>query len=108
MIYYSKKINFSDLFVKLKSDYEAKRLTIQSGGSLNATLLREKLIDRISLVIAPALIGGINTSTLIDGKSLQTEEDLKLIKSLKLKKCEKLKNSYIHLVYDIINETMVK
>ena len=96
------------MFVKLKSDYEAKRLTIQSGGSLNATLLREKLIDRISLVIAPALIGGINTSTLIDGKSLQTEEDLKLIKSLKLKKCEKLKNSYIHLVYDIINETMVK
>ncbi len=108
VIYYPKKINFSDLFFKLKRDFGAKRLTIQSGGTLNAVLLREKLIDRISLVVAPALIGGIDTSTLIDGKSLQTEEDLKNIKSLKLKKCEKLKKSYLHLVYEVINETKVE
>lgn len=103
VIYYPNKLDFTDLFVKLKKDYGAKRLTIQSGGTLNATLLRKKLIDRISLVIAPALIGGKDTATLIDGESLQTVEDLKKIKSLKLVKCEKLKNSYVHLVYQVNN-----
>ncbi len=96
-------IHFLDLFIKLRKNYGAKRLTLQSGGSLNAALLREKLIDCVSLVVAPALIGGADTSTLIDGKSLQTKEDLKHIKALKLKKCDKLKNSYLHLVYDVIN-----
>jgi len=108
VIHYPNKIDFSDLFVKLRSDYGAKRLTIQSGGTLNATLLREKLIDRLSVVIAPALIGGFDTSSLIEGKSLQTENDLKHIKSLKLIKCEKLKKSYVHLVYQVINETKIE
>ncbi len=107
VIYYPQKIDFSDLFIKLKSDFGAKRLTIQSGGTLNAVFLREKLIDRISLVVAPALIGGRDTSTLIDGTSLKNEGDLKHIKSLKLIKCEKLKKSYVHLVYKVINDTEI-
>lgn len=108
VVYYSKTIDFSDLFVKLKKDYGAKRLTIQSGGTLNAVLLREKLIDRISIVIVPALIGGVATSTLVDGKSLMTKEELKQIKALKLTKCEKLKKSYVHLVYNVVNDTMIR
>ncbi len=103
LIYYPRKINFEDLFKKMKQKYKVQRITIQSGGTLNATLLRKGLVDRVSIVIAPALIGGKNTSTLVDGISLQSEKDLKKIKTLKIKKCEKIKNSYLHLVYDVIN-----
>ena len=103
LIYYPNKINFKDLFKKLKQKYKVSNVTIQSGGTLNATLVREGLIDRVSFVIAPALIGGKNTSTLMDGKSLRSDKDLKQIKALKLRKCEKLKNSYLHLIYDVIN-----
>lgn len=103
VIKYSKKINFADLFNKLKNNYGAERITIQSGGTLNSILLREGLIDEVSLVVAPALIGGKNTSTLIDGESLRSDKDLSKIKALKLKDAVKLKDSYLHLTYQILN-----
>ena len=68
---------------------------------MNALLIRKNLIDRLSLVIAPTLIGGKQTSTLVDGASLKSLKDLKHIKSLKLTKVAKLKNSYLHLVYSL-------
>ncbi len=100
-IFYKKCINFINLFKKLKQTYKMNRLTIQSGGTLNSILLRNNLIDNISLVVAPTLIGGINTSTLIGGESLHSIKDLKYIKTAKLEKCKVLKNSYLHLKYKI-------
>ncbi len=102
-IYYENKIDFKDLFQKFKDVYNIDAITIQSGGSLNAVLLREGLVDHISIVVAPCLIGGGDTATLIDGKSLSTQAELTMIKPLVLKKCEKLENSYIHLQYDVLN-----
>ncbi len=101
IIYYKNKINFKALFKKLKKGYKINRLTIQSGGTLNSIILRENLIDYISIVIAPCIIGGKNTSTLIDGKDLFTKKDLNKIKSLKLKDLKKSKNSYLHLIYEV-------
>lgn len=102
IIYYSRKIDFEDLFKKLKNNYGVKRLTIQSGGTMNAELLRKNLIDCISLVIAPCLIGGEKTASLIGGESLHTQKELKYIKALNLKECNVLKNSYLHVRYDVI------
>lgn len=101
-VLYYKKLNFKRILQDI-AKYGCKKITIQSGGTLNATLLRNNLIDRLSLVLAPALIGGKNTPTLIDGESLRTQEDLKKIRALRLRKISKLKHSYIHLVYDVVN-----
>ena len=108
IISYQGKIDFPDLFTMLKHVYGIPSLTIQTGGTMNAVLLRHKLIDHISIVIAPALIGGSNTSSLIDGESLHNAVDLVYIKALNLKKCDTLGNSYLHLQYDVINETVIK
>ena len=108
IIFYENNINFQDLFLKFKEKYKIQSITIQSGGTMNSILLREKLIDKISIVYAPVLIGGINTPTLIDGNTLISYEDLKYIKALKLTKVNQLKNSYLHLQYDVINDTEFK
>ncbi len=108
IIYYPNAINIEDLFVKLKQDYKIEKLSIQSGGTLNALFLKKNLIDHVSLIIAPCLIGGKTTPTLIDGIAPKTEEDLFNIKALKLKKCEALKYSYIHVYYDVINNTIIE
>ncbi len=102
IIHYPKQVDFSDLFEKLRSKYGVKRITVQSGGTLNSILIREGLIDRVSLVIAPALIGGKETPSLVDGDNLISERDLKNIKSLKLLKVNKLKKSYLHLIYQVL------
>ncbi|GHU37730.1 hypothetical protein FACS1894172_21290 [Spirochaetia bacterium] len=107
IIYYEKKINFIDLFKELKCKYNIEKMTLQTGGTLNSIILRNNLIDKLSVVVAPALIGGKNTSTLIDGESIKSFDELKGIKALKLVDIIKLDNSYINLKYEIINETKI-
>lgn len=103
IIKYQKKINLADLLKKLKQKYNIDRITIQSGGTMNASFVREGLIDRVLVVIAPALIGGKNTSTLIDGDSFRTQKELRKIKTLNLINVVQLKNSYISLEYKVNN-----
>ncbi|MFX1315295.1 MAG: dihydrofolate reductase family protein [Promethearchaeota archaeon] len=108
IVFYPKNIDFKDLFIKLKQKYSIKKLSIQTGGTLNALFLKLKLIDHISLLIAPCLVGGKRTSTSIDGVAPRSNDDLLNIKALKLKKCEILKESYVYFYYDVINDTIIE
>lgn len=87
--------------IRLKKEYGCERLTVQSGGTINGVLLREKLIDYVDIVVAPVLIGGKETSTLIDGSSLKSADELAGIGILKLVECSVLQDSYIRLRYQV-------
>ena len=100
-IFYDQDIDFSDLMHKLRQEHGIENLTIQSGGTLNTCLVRDGLVDRVLLVIAPALIGGKNTATLMDGESLHTPVDLAKIKTLDLVRAEPLEGSYLVLEYKV-------
>jgi 2,5-diamino-6-(ribosylamino)-4(3H)-pyrimidinone 5'-phosphate reductase len=102
VIYYENKIDFQNLFSQLKSKYGAENCTIQSGGMMNGFLLREKLIDFVNIVIAPVLVGGKDTPTLIDGQSLTSVDELDKLGILKLLECKVLDDSYINLRYEVI------
>jgi 2,5-diamino-6-(ribosylamino)-4(3H)-pyrimidinone 5'-phosphate reductase len=98
---FSAPIDFSDLFACLLLAYDIKKVTIQSGGTLNSTLIRGGFIDHLSIVVAPVVIGGKTTPTLIDGESIHSQSDLQELKALTLVKTETLKDSYLHLRYDV-------
>ena len=70
---------------------------------MNGLFLRNKLLDYIDIVVAPILIGGKDTATLIDGASITSVDDLHALGVLKLEACDVLKNSYIRLRYKVIN-----
>ena len=97
------KLSLTDALAQLKSEYGCQRITIQSGGTLNGLFLREKLFDYIDIVIAPILVGGKDTSTLIDGRSLLSESELSQLGVLKLQECMVLENSYLRLRYQVIH-----
>ncbi len=102
-IIYQEQASLCEALTRLKSDFGCERLTIQSGGTVNGLFLREKLIDFIDIVVAPALIGGKDTSTLIDGNSLTSEKELKGLSALKLIECTPLRDSYVRLRYKVIS-----
>ena len=87
---------------RLKNDFGCERLTVQSGGTLNGLFLREKLLDFVDIVVAPELIGGKDTPTLIDGASLTHEAELSGLGVLELEDCEVLKGSYLRLRYRVV------
>lgn len=97
------ELSLTDALAKLKSEFGCQRITIQSGGTLNGLFLREKLFDYIDLVVAPILIGGKDTPTLIDGKSLLSEHELSQLGVLKLQECIVLKDSYLRLRYKVMH-----
>ncbi|MCM1283423.1 MAG: dihydrofolate reductase family protein [Muribaculaceae bacterium] len=97
-----RELSLTDALIKLKSEYGCQRITIQTGGTLNGLFLREKLFDYIDIVVAPVLIGGKDTSTLIDGKSLLSDSELLHLGVLELQECMVLENSYLRLRYKVI------
>lgn len=95
-------LSLTDALATLKSEFGCQRITIQSGGTLNGLFLREKLFDYLDLVVAPILIGGKDTSTLIDGTSLLSERELSQLGVLKLQECVVLEDSYLRLRYQVV------
>ena len=100
-ILYYEELDLARLLEDLSSKYNAERLTIQSGGSLNGVFLRNNLIDYVNIIIAPLLVGGKDVPTLIDGEAISHSEELNKLKPLELIECNKLDNSYVQLKYKV-------
>ncbi|MBR3392813.1 MAG: dihydrofolate reductase family protein [Firmicutes bacterium] len=101
-ILFQEKLSLTDALAILKERFGCERLTIQSGGTLNSLFLREKLFDYVDVVIAPVLIGGKDTATLIDGRSLTAKEELSQLGVLRLIEAATLQDSYLRLRYQVI------
>ena len=93
-IIYQEQRSLGGLLEKLKTEYGCERITIQSGGTLNGIFLREKLFDYLDIVVAPGLIGGKDTATLIDGDSLRSQSQMSQLGVLE--------NSYLRLRYEVV------
>ena len=101
-ILYYDNLDLKKLLEDLYSKYNAERLTIQSGGTLNGLFVRNKLIDFVNIVIAPIIVGGKDVATLVDGESITSEDELNKLMPLELLECNKLKDSYIELKYKVL------
>lgn len=102
-IIYQDRLNPADMLRQLKEEFGCERITIQTGGTLNGLFLRDKLFDFVDIVIAPVLVGGKSTTTLIDGESIITSNQLSELGVLELESVQPLKESYIRLRYKVIS-----
>ena len=100
-ILYYEDLDLSRMLEDLTEKYNAERITIQSGGSMNGRFVRENLIDYVNIVIAPILIGGKDVPTLVDGESIKSDNELNKLRALELIECNKLNNSYVQLKYKV-------
>jgi 2,5-diamino-6-(ribosylamino)-4(3H)-pyrimidinone 5'-phosphate reductase len=100
-ILYYEKLNMKEMLCDLYEKYGCKRLTVQSGSTLNAEFLHEHLFDYADIVIAPVLVGGEKTSSLIGGESFISKEQLDMLGVLGLEKAETMENSYLRLKYKV-------
>jgi len=97
------ELSLEDALCEIKAKYGCERITIQSGGTVNGLFLRSKLFDYVDIVIAPVLIGGKETSSLIDGRSVTDAKELSGLGVLQLIDCSVLRDSYIRVRYKVIS-----
>lgn len=102
-IIFQDKLNLHDMLHQLKENFSCERITIQTGGTLNGLFLREKLFDYVDIVVAPILVGGKATTTLIDGEAILTPEQLQELGVLELESVQSLDGSYIRLRYKVLS-----
>ncbi len=102
-IIFQETLSLNDALCELKEKYGCERITIQSGGTVNGLFLREKLFDYVDIVIAPVLIGGKDTASLIDGRSILSASELDGLGVLKLVDCTVLNDSYIRVRYQVVS-----
>lgn len=95
-------LSLADALAILKARFGCGRLTVQSGGTVNGLFLREKLLDFVDIVVAPVLVGGRDTPTLVDGPSLQSRDELDRLGVLRLLEATPLQDSWLRLRYRVI------
>ena len=95
------RASLAEALRRLRSEHGCERLTVQSGGTLNAALVREGLVDFVDVVVAPLVVGGRDTPTLVDGPSLTSVEKLSRLCPLELLGCEALQDSCVRLRYRV-------
>lgn len=83
---------------QLNSCYSIKIVRVDSGGTLNGVMLRQGLVDEVSVMVHPGLVGGTSPASLFRAPDLTAEEG---VIPLKLKSSRKLKGGVIWLRYSV-------
>lgn len=84
---------------ELRSRYGVKIVRVDSGGVLNGVLLRQGLVDEVSVLIYPSLVGAFQPRSIFRA---QDSTPLGGVISLKLMRLERLKGDIVWLSYDIV------
>jgi 2,5-diamino-6-(ribosylamino)-4(3H)-pyrimidinone 5'-phosphate reductase len=91
-----------DLYAALEALHERfaiNMLRVDSGGGLAGALLRQGLVDEVSVIISPQLTGGTSPKTIFVAQDLTSLEG---VIDLQLLRHEILDENYIHLYYRVI------
>ena len=75
-----------------------RHLTLQAGGTLNTELIRAGLIDYISLVVAPCIVGGRETPSVFGGMNPKSLRD---ICTLSVASVKLLEHDFVLLSYKV-------
>ncbi len=84
---------------ELNSRYGVGVVRADCGGTLNGVLLRAGLVDEISLVVSPCLIGGTTPSSIFVAPDLASAEGTI---SLRLIGVETLRGDVVWLRYEVV------
>lgn len=82
------RIDFRDALRNLRLRYGAMTVRVDSGGTLNGVLLREGLVDEVSVLFQPVLVGGESPKSFFRAPDLASPEGVIPLKLLDVQKLE--------------------
>lgn len=62
------KLDFEDAFSKLENQYNIHTVMLEGGGTLNWNLIDKDMVNELTIIRLPIVIGGKNNISLVDGK----------------------------------------
>ncbi len=98
------RVDLKKALKELQAKFGLYTLRIDSGGTLSAILLKEGLIDEISVILSPCTVGNPNSAHFINPTVSELPEPCQL----KLRHLQELKNGLVWLKYDVIKKRKKK
>lgn len=95
------RVDLRSALTKMRHHLGISCVVSNAGGGLNGALLRARLLDEIWVTIAPALVGGSSTPTVMDGTPLSIGE---APTPLQLASIHSDKSGVVQLHYTVIGE----
>jgi 2,5-diamino-6-(ribosylamino)-4(3H)-pyrimidinone 5'-phosphate reductase len=84
---------------EINSRYGVKVVRADCGGTLNGVLLRDGLVDEVSVLLSPCLVGGTKLRSIFVGPELTSAEG---VIDLRLERMEKLDGDVVWLLYKVV------
>ncbi len=72
--------------MRMLADREITNILVEGGGELIASLVKDKLVDRFLVFIAPKIIGGRDAKTAVEGIGIKNMEDAIGLKNISVKR----------------------
>lgn len=91
-------VDYYKAFETLNKRYKSKTILVDSGGTLGSILLENNLIDEVSIIISPVLIGENDTNLF---RMLHKKNDNVRLKLLQNKIYS---DSHLHLIYRVLKK----
>ncbi len=95
-----KNVDLRIALEQLNQRFDTQKVRVDSGGILNGVLLREGLVNEVSVIISPSLVGGVTPKTMYVAPDLETEEG---VVGLNLAYVETIRDCYVWLRYKVRN-----
>lgn len=83
---------------ELHARHGVKTVRVDSGGTLNGVLLRAGLVDEVSLLVEPALVGGTSVQSMYRAPDLSSAKG---VLQLRLIHLERMPNDIVWLRYEV-------
>lgn len=94
----TRRVDLALALEELAERYGARTVRVESGGTLNGALLRQGLVDEVSLLMHPVLIGGMSPHTIFRTLDVDTNAPIEM----KLSDCQVLDGGYAWLRYEVV------
>jgi len=85
---YASKVNLKKLLTAL-AKMGITNILVEGGGELIADLVKENLVDRFLVFIAPKIIGGRDAKTAVEGDGIGSMKDVLMLKNMSVKRFKK-------------------
>jgi 2,5-diamino-6-(ribosylamino)-4(3H)-pyrimidinone 5'-phosphate reductase len=92
-----RRVDLGQALEAFSNRYGAKTVRVESGGTLGGELLRQGLVNEVSLLLHPLLVGGMSPPTIY--RTLELDADSPV--TLKLLECQKLQDAFVWLRYEV-------
>lgn len=94
-------VDLADALHRLHTNFGISTIRVDSGGTLSGVLLRAGLVDEISLLIHPQLVGGTTPRSFFRAPDLESEKG---VIELKLSHLEEVKDGLIWVIYEVVKD----